>query len=101
MASPFIPDPKPVAPVPPAGQYADAILRATRQAFAVQKDTYLTVQKLIHGNKDYTPKEMIAELGETYQTLQLAAVLAKTQMNYVEPGTIVDTVPEATITLPQ
>jgi len=102
MASPFLPPPPPPDPVPTLEQVVNAVLNTTRQAFANQKAAYMRAQSLIWASQHYSGEQIIAAIGaENAQLVQIAAILAKTTLNYAVPGTIVDTVPEATVTMPR
>lgn len=102
MANPFIPDAPPVQPVPTIQQVVAAILNTTKQQIPMRLQAYRRVQMLIWANPHFKGDDVVAALGEeTYAFLQMAAVVDKTSMNYIVPGTIVDTVPEATITMPK
>jgi hypothetical protein len=102
MASIFLPPPPPPPPVPTLADEVRRIEERIQSAFAVQKDVYLWCQSRIHANAHYTPEQVIVALGDKYPQIQLAAVIAKSQMNFVVPGTIdpSDTVPTAIIVLP-
>ena len=96
------PFPTPTAnPVkPPVAQTVRSIAMRVEQCGRTLSDTYKFAQDSIHANANYTEAEVIAALGADYAKLQLFAVLVKSIVNKVKPGTINDTVPEATITLP-
>ncbi len=79
--------------------------------YASRKDAYIEIQTAIwdgtidpDGKPEYTGEELIGALAAagviTPQELQWSACVEKATLNHLVPRTIVDSVPEAKITLP-
>ena len=100
--NPFAP-PQPPSVPPPTLEDVVAGIHARKGTCARNLlATYQGIQASIWANEHYTPQEIAKALGdEEMAALQVFAVLTKTVANTVWPGTIVDTVPEATLTMPE
>lgn len=95
--NPFAP-----SPVPEIAKYTDGIVTNFVNGGRNFLATYQQIQAAIESNKHYTRDQIIAALGaDFYAQLAQSAVLTKSLINFVTPGTIIDTVPEATITMPK
>lgn len=71
---------------------------------AVQVNSaYLRLMRLVYQNQfSLTPQQVAASLSqEDSVMLRTQAILIKSLINHLRPGTIVDDIPEATITLPE
>jgi len=95
----------PPAPTPPPKeqllrQTVNQIHRTDSRCGGQMRESYHSILGLIHANPHgLTAEDIYAELSEDEAQLQLLAVILKTALNTVEPGAIVDAVPEAKITL--
>ena len=79
--------------------------------YASRKESYLEIQTAIwdgtldpEGTLEYTGEELVAALAEagviTPEELQWSACVEKATLNHLVPGSITDSVLEATITMP-
>jgi len=90
---------------------AGKIKQIFARQYASRKEAYIEIQTIIWdgtinelGEPEYTGEELVAELAAagviSPTELQWTACVEKATLNHLVPGSITDTVPEATITLP-
>lgn len=99
--NPFAPPLVPPPVAPPIASVVAGIEMALTNAGRNLLGTYQNIQRLIYANPFYSADQINAALGaDMVAQLQTFAVLVKSVVNFVTPGTITDTVPTATITMP-